>query len=204
MPTTDPVWSYWATATNTNTTSLTTHAWQAWNATSTTTTMPVTYQWTITVDDTAVYVPHDYQRAGIEPFHSPDPREDAIRRTRARAQAMRRRVRDRQARKRAEELLLEQLDAEQAREWRSARHFHVETADGRRRYRIRYGVAGNIELVKDGDREVEQGSYLRRYCAHVYNDCAGDYEPPVEDNVLAQKFLLENDEQAFLQVANLF
>jgi hypothetical protein len=108
-------------------------------------------------------------------------------------------LRDRIAQRRARELLLSMLDEVQAQQWESERAFTIETADGARRYRIRHGVAGNIMLVKDGDREAPPDGWLRRFCFHAYHP---DGSMPVEDHVLAQKLYIEADEESFLQLAN--
>lgn len=105
-----------------------------------------------------------------------------------------------EAKARAEQLMAEVLSEAQVQEWHEHRHFHVETADGRRRYRIREGRAGNIVLVKDGDREAEEGAFLQRYCCHEYHP---DGERlPVEDTVLAQALFIQTAEDEFLELAN--
>lgn len=108
-------------------------------------------------------------------------------------------LRERIAQRRARELLLSMLDEDQAQQWEAERAFTIETADGARRYRIRHGVAGNIMLVKDGDREASDGGWLRRFCFHAYHP---EGSIPVEDHVLAQKLFIESDEASFLRLAN--
>lgn len=108
-------------------------------------------------------------------------------------------LRENIAQRRARALLLEMLDEAQTEQWEREKAFTIETADGLRQYRIRHGVAGNITLIKDGDRAAAPGSYLRRYCFHAYYP-GGDM--PVEDNVLAQKLFIEADEEGFLALAN--
>jgi hypothetical protein len=121
-------------------------------------------------------------------------RQRQIRVRRQEVAALRRRV----AQRRAETLLLEHLDAQQREQWAKDRTFTVHTADGRRTYKIREGLAGNVYLVRDGDREAKSG-YLRRFCFHAYHP---DGSIPNCDNVLAQKLVLEHNEQFFLQEAN--
>lgn len=126
-------------------------------------------------------------------------RDVLIRRQRSRASGLRRKI----AQRRAQGLLLEHLTAEQRREWETSRAFIVHTADGKRAYRIEYGLAGNVRLVKADEAPV--GRYGRllsvgaRFCMHVYHP---DGPVPNEDNVLAQKLLLEADERQFLDLAN--
>ncbi len=108
-----------------------------------------------------------------------------------------RKVRDHCASRRAEALLFEHLTDEQIEEWKASKQFHVQTREGERVYRIKRGRAGNIVLVKDGDREAER---LASFCIHEYHP---DGSVPLEDNVLAQKLLLEADEDEFLRIANI-
>jgi hypothetical protein len=151
------------------------------------------------------------QRMASLSQHRLDPEEDKrqqarvrraqlLRRTRERSRALRSKVASRVA----EELLLDHLTPAQREEWVTHRYFHVETADGRRRYRIDYGLAGNIHLVKcDEPVTGKHGIPLRagnRFCAHVYHP---DGPIPNEDNVLAQKLLLETSEEEFLAMANI-
>lgn len=114
----------------------------------------------------------------------------ARRREEARARAEEEAERQAAAKARAETLLLEHLDEEQRGEWQRERAFRVISKDGERVYRIRDGWAGNVELLN------AEGVALRRYCIHPSVDC------PNEDNALAQKFLLETDEEAFIRIAN--
>lgn len=94
------------------------------------------------------------------------------------------------AKAKAEQLLLEHLDENQKEEYRNVRAFKVVSADGQRVYKIREGWAGNVDLVSP------EGKVLKRYCIHPDIAC------PVQDNMLAQKLLLETDEQAFIRIAN--
>lgn len=99
-----------------------------------------------------------------------------------------------EADKRAEALLLVNLTAEQAEDYRRTKSFEViqPLQFGRpvRRYRITFKFAGNVFLVD------EQGRAVAQYCIHAR-------EPiPIADNMLAQKLMLEADEEQFLRVAN--
>lgn len=93
---------------------------------------------------------------------------------------------------RARALLLSNLDPVQRAEYEDTGqfHVHVQTKDGEHVYRISDGQAGNVARV-EGTR------ITCRYCIHPY----GGGEPN-EDVMLAQKLMLETDEQRFLQVAN--
>lgn len=90
----------------------------------------------------------------------------------------------------AEALLLANLDEAQAAEFRQCRHFVVHSRDRARRYRVEYGIAGNIKLLGD------QGLVVASFCIHPDMKC------PTEDVMLAQKLMIECDEEQFLKIAN--
>lgn len=93
---------------------------------------------------------------------------------------------------RAEALLLENLDKEQAEQYRTSRTFKVHSKRWPDRvYTVRYGRAGNVE-----SREPHQKGVYFRYCIHPDAPC------PNEDVMLAQKLMLETDEKLFLSLAN--
>jgi len=93
------------------------------------------------------------------------------------------------AEKKASVLLRRSLNAEQRRELRQRRAFHVTAADGRR-FRIEDGSAHNVVLV-DGTGDAV------RYCVVFrHHD-----RLPNADLMLAQKLLLETDPGAFLKLA---
>ncbi len=97
-----------------------------------------------------------------------------------------------EAERRATELLLDHLDAQQIADFKRARRFVVHSRDGERAYRIQYGKQGNVYLL-DKDRRTPVASY----CIHPDINCC-----PTEDVMLAQKLLLEADEKEFLRIAN--
>lgn len=67
----------------------------------------------------------------------------------------------------------------------------VHDRDGASRtYRIEHGYAGNVKLLD------AKGVPVRRYCIHA------DSRLPYEDQMLAQKLLLESNEMEFLKIAN--
>lgn len=89
---------------------------------------------------------------------------------------------------RAEALLVSSLNPEQAAEFIKQRQFTLHSRDGKRTYIITYGIAGNVF-------EVERGRAIASYCIHPTG-------VPTEDVMLAQKLMLETDEESFLKIAN--
>lgn len=120
-------------------------------------------------------------------------REEArVREQQQRAEiAERRRIRAR-AGDRARSTLLSLLNAEQRAEYERSEQFVVQGSDGGR-YRIRRGVAQNIE-----DLSVPYGNVL---CAHP-EMFLPEGQLPAEDAVIAQLLMLRFDEPGFLAVAN--
>lgn len=80
------------------------------------------------------------------------------------------------------------LAPDQRRDLAEKGRFYLHTASGKK-YRIDRGTHGNVKLVDETDRELVQ------YCIQPPN-------VPVPDAMLAQKLLLETDEETFLKVAN--
>jgi hypothetical protein len=103
--------------------------------------------------------------------------------------AERREREEAEARRKAEELLRENLDDEQRRQFDETQWFFVIGQSGKR-YRIRRGWAGNIDELNEGD------VIVATYCIHPMIDV------PTEDSMLAQKFMLECEEERLLQIAN--
>lgn len=91
---------------------------------------------------------------------------------------------------RAALLLKENLTREQLKEFEKDMRFTVRSQDGQRLYRINRGRVQNIEEVDD------RGNRMSILCAHPVD------EVPDFDTMLAQKLMLEHDEQAFLRLAN--
>jgi hypothetical protein len=101
-----------------------------------------------------------------------------------------------QATLKARELLLEQLTQEQLQSFEQHNWFLVRGRSGQH-YRIRDDghVVANIEVV---ERDLlGHDRVLHRLCAHI-----GEYGIPQADHLLAQKLMLEADEEAFLRLAN--
>jgi hypothetical protein len=95
-----------------------------------------------------------------------------------------------QAEAKARDLLLASLTPDQRASLHAVRWFVVEGKSGRR-YRVHDGhVMGNVDVL-------EEGRVLYRLCGHI-----GDTDMPLADHLLAQKLMLEADEDAFLQIAN--
>lgn len=95
---------------------------------------------------------------------------------------------------RARRLLMTMLDDAQKDELEKDNRFHltVHDPDGAMRvYRIDYGYMGNVKLIDTSGRPVKS------YCIHA------DSRLPKEDQMLAQKLLLEANEKEFLRIANM-
>ena len=98
------------------------------------------------------------------------------------------------AKARARRLLISMLTPDQRKELEEKNHFHLTVHDrsgSMRVYRIEHGYAGNVKLLGVA------GQPVKRYCIHA------DYRLPYEDQMLAQKLLLESNEEHFLKVANM-
>lgn len=92
-----------------------------------------------------------------------------------------------EAQRRARRLLYSALTRDQQRCLEERQYFDL-NVNGRH-YRIKQGTHGNVRLV-EGEHET------RLYCAQPD-------DVPAEDAMLAQKLMLEADEQAFLRIANM-
>ena len=168
--------------------------WQAWTGTTATGTNADTLtnvwsSWITATTGTTAYVSGGY----VSPPPWPQPTEEQKVRDRMNRMWLRwkREARhyweDRdiaEAQARARMLLLEALDPDQRADFDRNRSFSVEINS--RIYRIGgNGIAGNVRCG------------ARRYCIHPYGDRAIQ-----EDVMLAQKLMLETDEERFLEVAN--
>lgn len=120
-------------------------------------------------------------------------REELARQQREREAAERKVFMD-TAKNRARRLLFSMLSPMQQKQLDEKNHFDltVHGQDGSQRvYRIEYGYQGNVKLLGP------DGQPVRRYCIHA------DSRLPYEDQMLAQKLLLEANEQDFLRIANM-
>lgn len=89
---------------------------------------------------------------------------------------------------RAQALLESVLNEEQRRDWAARGHFFLHV--GEKKYRIKRGRSGNVELVDQNNEPLE------RYCAHPVDLV------PDEDTAVAQMLHLLYDEDRFLAMAN--
>ena len=100
-----------------------------------------------------------------------------------------RRLESDSAARRARELLLSLLSEEQKRDWVASAGFYLHVGD--KKYRIKKGRSGNVELVDPNTHEP-----LERYCAHPVDNV------PDEDTVVAQMMMLLHAERDFIALAN--
>jgi hypothetical protein len=164
--------------------------WENWNDWTVSTGSSVTTNvWTLwAADGTGTYV---VDHVDYTPPPPPTAEQLAERERRRAAQAEAARIASEQRklmRENARRLLVEALHESQREELERDGYFHVETRDGTRRYRLSPSSAPMRIHGEDGRRW--------SYCIHP----AFGYPP--EDVVLAQKLLLEADEDAFLEIAN--
>lgn len=113
------------------------------------------------------------------------PEQDAEHRARVEAHGERLRVRA----ERAEALLVEHLNDVQRAEYAAHGQFHIVGSSGRR-YCIRHGRMHNVFAVNEAGLEVIE------FCGHVGDDVHN------ADNLLAQKLMIEHDENRFREIAN--
>lgn len=174
-------WQNWTTASTTADT-----VWYNWTSSSTTASIAydISNVWHVWADSTTSYAP--YRR----PPETAEQREARERANQARldreAEAQRQRE---EAVARAEQLLLANLTKHQRRTYRNRQCFNVRAESGKK-YRIKVGWSHNVESLDSRHRAEAT------YCAHPAE------QVPNQDNMLAQKLLLETDEQAFLRTAN--
>jgi hypothetical protein len=93
----------------------------------------------------------------------------------------------------AMELLLAHLSEQQRETFHANGWFIVEGGKSKKRYRIR----AHDHLVANVDRLNGNGNVLFKLCAHCRRDLI-----PLGDQLLAQKLMLEADEERFLAIAN--
>ena len=89
----------------------------------------------------------------------------------------------------AKKLLQSILNEEQKRDWAAHGHFYLHVED--RKYRIKRGRSGNVELV-----DPQTNAPLERLCAHPAQAV------PDEDTAVAQMMYLLYDERRFIGLAN--
>lgn len=158
--------------------------WQTWALNTTGSTTFTSVVWDAWSADT-IY--------GTMAYEAPPLTEEQIEAQRVRAEAAAaaaavRRQEEAAAKERARKLLLDALAEDQQEELLKNGFFHVETRNGTRRYRL--SPTGQPKRVRGED------GVAWAYCIHP------DHGYPQDDIVLAQKLLLESDEEAFLRIAN--
>ena len=166
-----------------------TGSWRIWMEWATTTTTTVTYTGTAQIipeREWAFYTPSVWQHATMGPESDKAYRK----RLRAAARAEAKLKAEKEAAvARAEELLKENLDEVQARDYAALQAFLVRAPSGST-YRIRKGRSGNVTLLNEAGQDIES------FCIHP------SVEFPDQDAMLAQKLLLETDEATFRRIAN--
>jgi len=108
--------------------------------------------------------------------------------------ARKRRIREARIRRmkelRAKRLLKQHLNEEQRAMLNDKDHFYMRAASGQL-YRIRNGRSGNVDVMHDESRRQHS------LCAHPNDYC------PNYDTMLAQKLMLETNEEEFKRIANI-
>lgn len=185
----DGTW-HWYRDSTTNTNTFTTESntsgdpWSAWTINTGTSTSMSGAAWT-TWNTGVMYFAREYI------LLTPEQVAQAVGRAAAKAEEREKKRLASEAR--AKELLMLALDHLQRKdlEARGAFRLEVLSRDGAtRRYEITRGRAGNVYEID------AKGKRIAKFCAHPAVDC------PDQDTMLAQKLMLEADEEAFLAVAN--
>jgi hypothetical protein len=198
-------WDYWTAGTTatvvTYPTTAATVTWNLWTGDATTASVPVitsTSQrawvtWNGMATNCTPSVPIHHAPASAPPPETEEARvrrlAEAARRKEEwdRREAERKRT-EAEAEAKATTLLAEHLDAAQRAQYAADRSFTVVAASGRR-YRLRSGWAGNVDGLD------ERGRAFERLCIHP------TVGVPHPDNQLAQKLMLDADEERFRKVA---
>ena len=94
-------------------------------------------------------------------------------------------------RTKARGLLIKHLSPEQQETYEKNKWFIVEGGRSKKKYQIHPGISGNVMEMREDNK-----SRIYRYCCHC------DHSIPLEDNLLAQKLMLEAHEDEFLRLAN--
>jgi hypothetical protein len=95
---------------------------------------------------------------------------------------------------RARQVLLENLTAKQKKEFEKHGWFIVQGQKSNKRYKIMGNVwSGNVHEL----RAANDNTRVASYCCHTPQSMC-----PLEDNLLAQKLMLETAEEEFLRLAN--
>lgn len=194
---TGTIWRVWSNSTAaTDTTS--DGVWTTWTTAATSATSSVTVAcengvWTAWCDETGEPV-SVYAGPSIPAGLTEEEREQRRIQAEERAQQLEEENRTlkkklKAANARAKKLLLQNLNKEQIKSFSRYKKFLVQAPSGRV-YELRDGWAGNVEEIKDGKR-------IARFCIHP------GIKVPNCDNLLAQKLMLETDEERFRKIANM-
>lgn len=124
-------------------------------------------------------------------WNEPSPEQVAAQEVILRAQYAEEKAARAAASVKARSLLLDNLDEVQRKQFDLGQTFEVHSKDGKRRYHVRYGTAGNVFLLD------KNGKPTKRFCIHP-----GDGRIPIEDVMLVQKLMIEGAEDEFVRVAN--
>ncbi len=95
------------------------------------------------------------------------------------------------AEERAKKLLITQLDERQAEQFHKTKTIDVISRHSRRTYRLRYAWTGNVDVISP------EGKVIERMCIHP------SVHVPMPDHLLAQKLMIEHDEESFRKIANI-
>lgn len=203
------IWQSWSTANATTTTSYVqlNNVWNSWNQGTAATGSTVLFnQWVVANNTVNVWrdnawtqwqVVQPWPRYQVNPaVRAPETPEQR----QARAENLFRRVESyvkvpEHVSAKAESTLLTLLSAEQVAEYKERRTFRVRGSRTGAEYRIRHGSSGNVRRL---DAEgVEEAAF----CAHpTMHDGIGPL--PHEDAMIMQALMLQCDEDAFLNLAN--
>lgn len=176
--------NYTVTGTNINAT------WDYWNSTGTATSAATFANAVWTSWSAPVVIRYTTAIPSVQAELSPEQREADERAIAAeREQDLRERLEREAAKTKATRLLVANLGPTQRRTFKRERYFVVRSRSGKR-YRVNYGAAQNIKLLDN------KGTVLKTYCIHPREIV------PVEDTMLAQKLMIQHDEEAFLRIAN--
>ena len=187
---TNETWGIWTSDSTTSTTCASTDAtWSSWNNTASTSTARMIWEAWLQADVEAY---RNAARAGLDVFRN-DRNADVAAEVaaEARRQARAKDRLEREAKQRAEELLLGQLTHEQAESFAKDRRFAVIGSDGER-----------YEIEADRQHENifrldEEGNRVERFCIYAKGAV------PMGDNALAQKLMLETDVDKMIAACDL-
>lgn len=171
-------WRLWIDNSTATTFSTSNDIWDAWVSYEETTTGGVTYK---------LYYQQPQETAEVRQQRIEQEQQRERERQAAYAAELKQRE---EAVAKAERLLMESLREKQLEEYQEFKRFTVISKDGKRTYRVNKGRIRNVQLIDQG------GKVLRTYCGHPQ-----EYVPD-EDTMLAQKLLLEHEEERFLKLAN--